>query len=270
MSIDQKQNSVRFMDAHCHLEDEAFDQDREEALCRLRERGIVGCVDCGSDVETSLKALRLAQQVPEVFAACGIHPHEAEKADEGDLAEIERLLHQPKVVALGEIGLDYYYDTAWKDRQKEVLIEQLHMAVETDMPAVFHIREAHGDMLELMRQQKKLPAGVIHCFSGSAETAMDYVRLGFYISFAGPLTYKKAPQLERACITVPEERLLVETDSPYLAPVPLRGKRNEPANTYYVLEKMALLRGRTIEEMAKITLKNTMDVYRIKESDLPC
>lgn len=259
---------IRFMDAHCHLEDSAFDDDRGDAIRRLREHGIVGCVDCGSDAATSLKAIRLAQSEPAVFAACGIHPHEAEKASEEDLQKIFTLLDEDRVVALGEIGLDYYYDDAWKDAQKKVLREQLRLAVRKDFPVVFHIRDAHGDMLEILRAEDKLPGGVVHCFSGSAETAMDYVRLGFYISFAGPLTYKKAPQLERACVAVPEDRLLVETDSPYLAPVPLRGRRNEPANTWYVLEKMAALRGRTVEEMAEITLKNTMAVYRIPESSL--
>lgn len=257
---------IRFMDAHCHLEDSAFDDDRDEAIRRLKDRGIVGCVDCGSDLATSLKALELARKEPAVFAACGIHPHEAAKATDEDLQKIYDLLHEDRVVALGEIGLDYYYDNAWRDIQKAVLREQIRVAVRMDIPVVFHIRDAHGDMLDILRSEASLPGGVVHCFSGSAETAMDYVRLGFYISFAGPLTYKKAPQLERACLQVPENRLLVETDSPYLAPVPMRGKRNEPANTFYVLEKMAALRGRPVEEMAEITLKNTMNVYRIPEN----
>ncbi len=255
--------TVGFMDAHCHLEDEAFDQDRDEAIRRLKERGIVGCVDCGSDVASSERAVSLAHKEPVVFAACGIHPHEAEKASEEDLDRIAALLDDERVVALGEIGLDYYYDTAWKERQKSILTDQIRLAAEKDMPVVFHIRDAHGDMLKLLRSEKKLPEGVVHCFSGSAETALDYVRLGFYVSFAGPLTFKKAPQLERACLSVPLDRLLVETDSPYLAPAPNRGKRNEPANTFFVLEKMAALHGKSIEEMASITLNNTMRVYRI-------
>ena len=253
------------MDQHCHLEDAKFDPDRAEAVRRMLEAGVVGCVDCGSDIESSRRALKLAGEYPGiVYAACGIHPHESEKADDGVLQELCVLLKDPAAVALGEIGLDYYYDSAWRDKQKQVLADQMALAVETDKPAVFHIRDAHGDMIDMFRKAAKRPRGVIHCFSGSFETAMEYVRMGFYISFAGPLTFKKAPNLERACALVPEDRLLVETDSPYMAPVPFRGQRNEPAYAVKVLEKMALLRGRTVEEMAAITLKNTREVYGLK------
>ena len=254
-----------FMDQHCHLEDAKFDADRAEAVRRMLEAGVVGCVDCGSDIESSRRALRLAKEYPGiVHAACGIHPHESEKADDSVMQELCGLLKDPSAVALGEIGLDYYYDSAWRDKQKKVLTDQMALAMEMDKPAVFHIRDAHGDMIEIFRKTAKRPRGVIHCFSGSAETAMEYVRMGFYISFAGPLTFKKAPNLERACALVPEDRLLVETDSPYMAPVPFRGQRNEPAYALMVLEKMALLRGRTAEEMAEITLKNTREVYGLQ------
>ena len=256
---------LEFMDQHCHLEDAKFDPDRAEAVRRMLKAGVVGCVDCGSDIESSRRALKLAKEYPGiVYAACGIHPHESEKADDGVMQELRVLLKDPAAVALGEIGLDYYYDSAWREKQRKVLTDQMALAVEADKPAVFHIRDAHGDMIEIFRKTARRPRGVIHCFSGSYETAMEYVRMGFYISFAGPLTFKKAPNLEKACALVPEDRLLVETDSPYMAPVPFRGQRNEPAYAVKVLEKMALLRGRTVEEMARVTLKNTREVYGIK------
>ncbi len=253
---------LEFMDQHCHLDDAKFDPDRDEAVRRMLAAGVVGCVDCGSDIPGSRRIIELAKKYPGIIhAACGIHPHESAEADEDDLNALCGLLRDPAVVALGEIGLDYYYDSAWRERQKTVLMDQMALALEVDKPAVFHIRDAHGEMVEIFRKMPKRPRGVIHCFSGSAETAMEYVRMGFYISFAGPLTFKKAPQLERACAAVPEERLLVETDSPYMAPVPFRGQRNEPAYAVKVLEKMALIRGRTAEEMAAVTLKNTREVY---------
>ena len=222
-------------------------------------------MDCGSDIQSSLKAIVLAEKYPgTVYAACGIHPHAGIGADGETLERLRALLRNPACVALGEIGLDYYYDADRKEEQKELLLSQIALALEEDKPAVFHVRDAHGDMISLFRQMKKRPRGVIHCFSGSAETAMEYVRMGFYISFSGPLTFKNAPHLEKACAAVPEERLLVETDSPYLAPVPFRGKRNEPANVVRVLEKMAAVRGRPAEEMAEITLRNTKEVYGLK------
>ncbi len=254
---------LQFMDAHCHLEDERFDEDRDGAIERMLQAGVVGCVDCGSDLESSQRVLELSRLHPMIHAACGVHPHEAQRAGEEALAALGELLREPEVCALGEIGLDYYYDGDYRETQKKVLRDQMQLALERDLPVVFHIRDAHGDMLEILRGMNKRPTGVVHCFSGSAETALEYVRLGFHISFAGPLTFKKAPNLERACALVPLDRLLVETDSPYMAPVPFRGKRNEPAYVYHVLEKMALLREKSLEEMAGITLQNTREVYRL-------
>ena len=256
---------IRVMDQHCHLDDERFDGDLAETVERMLSAGVVGCVDCGSGIESSRKAIALAERYPGiVFPACGVHPHLSAAEDSGRLDEICRMLEDPRVVALGEIGLDYYYDGDRKEEQKKLLLDQIFLALEYDKPAVFHIRDAHGDMIDIFRKLKKRPRGVIHCFSGSAETAMEYVRMGFYISFSGPLTFKNAPHLERACAAVPEERLLAETDSPYLAPVPFRGKRNEPAYVVRVVEKMAAVRGRSTEEMAEVTLRNTKEAYGLK------
>ena len=165
-----------------------------------------------------------------VYGAVGVHPHEAKTWTDETEAELEDMLTQPRVVAVGEIGLDYFYDLSPRDQQREVLIKQLALARRMNVPAVFHVRDAHGDMLEVLRQRRgELPAGVLHCYSGSVESAKEYLDLGFYLSFAGPVTFKNAHKLQEAVRFCPADRLLVETDSPYLTPVPLRGKRNEPA-----------------------------------------
>ena len=248
-------------DTHCHLDDERFNEDREEAYLRMLENGVKHCVCVGSDMASSRRCLELAATHEGVFAACGVHPHEAKDAPEGYLEELRQMLQNEKCVALGEIGLDYYYDLSPRDVQKKVMAEQMQLAMDMDMPVIFHIRDAHGDMIDFFRRQEKLPRGIIHCFSGSAETAMEYVKMGFYISFAGPLTFKNAQNLQRAAEAVPPERLLCETDSPYLAPVPMRGKRNEPANVRFVNEKLAELKGMGAQEMARITCQNAFDLY---------
>lgn len=256
---------MKVFDTHCHYDDERFDEDREEAYQRMLDAGVEKCVCVGSDLPSSLRCLEIAKGHDAVFAAVGVHPHEAKGAGEGYLNELAAMLREEKAVALGEIGLDYYYDLSPRDVQKRVMAEQIDLAIDLDVPVIFHIRDAHGDMLEHFRSRKKLPAGIIHCFSGSSETAREYVRMGFYISFAGPLTFKKAPHLWEAAQAVPLERLLVETDSPYLAPEPLRGRRNEPANVVWVLKKMAELRGLSPEEMARITWENACRVYRMEQ-----
>jgi len=169
-------------------------------------------------------------------------------------------------VALGEIGLDYYYDLSPRDVQIDVCEKQMELAWQLNVPVAYHVRDAHQDMIDLLKRHKgKLTGGIIHCFSGSWEIAKEYLKLGYYISFAGPVTFKKAPKLQEAAINVPRERLLVETDSPYLAPEPVRGRRNEPGNVYYVAEKIASLRGESLEELAAYTTRNAMDVYGIRE-----
>ena len=248
-------------DTHCHLDDERFHEDREEAYLRMLENDVKYCVCVGSDMASSCRCLELANSHEGVFAACGVHPHEAKDAAEGYLDELRQMLQNEKCVALGEIGLDYYYDLSPRDVQKKVMAEQMQLAIEMDMPVIFHIRDAHGDMVDFFRSREKLPRGIIHCFSGSAETAMEYVKMGFFISFAGPVTFKNAQNLQRAAEAVPLDRLLCETDSPYLAPVPMRGKRNEPAHVRFVNQKLAELKGITEEEMARITCQNAFRLY---------
>ena len=254
---------MRIFDTHCHLDDAKFDEDREEAYRRMIEAEVKSCVCVGSDLNSSRRCISLAESHPGVYAAAGVHPHEAKDAPTDYLDTLAGLLAQPKVVALGEIGLDYYYDLSPRDVQMRVMAEQVDLAEQLHKPVIFHIRDAHGDMVEFFRSRKRLPEGIIHCFSGSPEIAREYVKMGFYISFAGPLTFKKAPHLQAAAREVPLDRLLVETDSPYLAPEPVRGRRNEPANVKYTLMKLSELRDIPPEDIAEITWNNACILYGI-------
>ena len=255
---------IEWFDSHCHVDEEQFDEDREAVLSRMREHGVTRYAVIGSDMATSRRAIAFASGHDGAVAAGGIHPHEAKGFREEDLEEIRVWYTSGKIRAIGEIGLDFYYDHSPRDVQKEVCIRQMDLAWEIGAPVAYHIRDAHGEMLEIMRGMKnRLTGGIIHCFSGSAESAKEYLRLGYYISFAGPLTFKKAPKLQEAARIVPRDRLLIETDSPYMAPEPVRGRRNEPANVRYVGMKLAEIRGEAPEEVAAYTTENAMRVYGV-------
>ena len=253
---------TEWFDSHCHVDEEAFDEDREEVLSRMKANGVTRCAVIGSDMETSRRAAAFAAAHSGVVAAGGFHPHEASRFRESDLDELREMYQKGRIRAIGEIGLDFYYDHSPRDVQREVCIRQMELAWELKAPVAYHIRDAHQEMLEIMKGMKaRLTGGIIHCFSGSAEIAKEYLKLGYYISFAGPLTFKKAPRLQEAVKLVPKDRLLIETDSPYMAPEPVRGRRNEPANVRYVGIKLAELRGETPEEVAEYTTENAMRVY---------
>lgn len=255
---------TEWFDSHCHVDEEAFDEDREEVLSRMKANGVTRCAVIGSDMETSRRAAAFAAAHSGVVAAGGFHPHEASRFRESDLDELREMYQKGRIRAIGEIGLDFYYDHSPRDVQREVCIRQMELAWELKAPVAYHIRDAHQEMLEIMKGMKaRLTGGIIHCFSGSAEIAKEYLKLGYYISFAGPLTFKKAPRLQEAVKLVPKDRLLIETDSPYMAPEPVRGRRNEPANVRYVGLKMAELRGEEPEEVAAFTTENAMQVYGI-------
>ena len=256
---------MEWFDSHCHVDEEAFDADREEVLARMREHGITRYAVIGSDMATSRRVVAFAASREGCVAAAGVHPHEAKGFREEDLRELADWYRKGQIGAIGEIGLDYYYDHSPRDVQREVCRRQMELAWELKAPVAYHIRDAHPDMLEIMKEMKsRLTGGIIHCFSGSAETAKEYLKLGYFISFAGPLTFKKAPRLQEAAKLVPKDRLLIETDSPYMAPEPVRGTRNEPTNVRYVGIKLAELRGETIEEVARYTTENAMKVYGLK------
>ncbi len=255
---------TEWFDSHCHVDEDQFNDDRNTVLVHMREHGITRFAVIGSDMETSRHAIGFAKVHQGAIAVGGVHPHEAKGFREEDCEEIRRWWNAGDIRAIGEIGLDYYYDLSPREVQRTVCIRQMELAWELGAPVVYHIRDAHGEMLEIMRSMKaKLTEGIIHCFSGSTETAKEYLKLGYYISFAGPLTFKKAPRLQEAAKIVPKDRLLIETDSPYMAPEPVRGRRNEPANVRYVGMKLAELRGETPDEVAAYTTENAMRVYGI-------
>ncbi len=249
-------------DSHCHLDDARFDGDREALIEGLPAAGISACLTCASDLASSKAAHALALRYPFLYASAGIHPHEAARAGGEDLAALPDLLRREKVVALGEIGLDFHYDFSPRDVQRELFLAQLDLAREMKLPAVFHVREAHGEMLSLLQARKgRLPGGVMHSYSGSRESARQYLDLGFYISFSGTITFKNAQKVREAALLVPPDRLLIETDSPYLAPVPCRGQRNNPAMVRQVCGQLAELFGKSWEEMARITRDNARALF---------
>ena len=228
-------------DTHAHYDDEAFDEDREILLSSLKGRGVSLVIDCGCDVASSKKAIELSEKYDFIYAAVGIHPHEAEEAGGNDLDEICRLLKHKKAVAIGEIGLDYHYDFSPRELQKEYFEKQIVLAKELDMPIIVHDREAHEDTLELLRKYK--PKGVLHCFSGSVESAKEIISLGMYIGFGGAVTFKNARKPLEVAEFLPLDRLLLETDAPYMTPVPFRGKRNDSSLIPYTAIKIAEVKG---------------------------
>lgn len=251
-------------DTHAHLLAEQFDDDREQLIQRLA--GEVSLVlEAGTDEADSARALALAEQYGFIYSAAGVHPHEAAAAGDGYLDVLRRLLARPKCVAVGEIGLDYHYDFSPRERQKEVFAAQLDLAAELDMPVIIHDREAHADVLDMIRARKGRVRGVMHCYSGSMESAREYIKLGFYISFAGPITFKNAGKLPGIAANLPSDRILAETDSPYLAPVPHRGQRNDPGKVRHVVQRIAEARGIAFEDAAALTMANGKTLFGIRE-----
>ncbi|MGI6160807.1 MAG: TatD family hydrolase [Christensenellales bacterium] len=254
---------MRLFDTHAHLTDKRFDKDRQQIIAGFGENGIELVMDVAEDVENARACIKNAEQHAMIYAAAGVHPHQAQKMKTGYIDELARLLEHDKVKAVGEIGLDYHHNFSPREVQKKVFYEQLELAASKKLPVILHDREAHADMLDALRTFRGKLTGVMHCFSGSYETAVECIRLGYYISFAGPLTFINAVKLQDAAARLPSERLLIETDCPYLAPEPVRGKRNEPKNVAHTVTKMAELRGVEPEEMALITFENGQKLFRI-------
>lgn len=249
-------------DTHAHYDDKAFDEDRDELLASMPEKGVGLILDPGCDVISSKTALALSEKYPYVYAAVGIHPEELGEDPHSALEEIRKLAEHKKCRAIGEIGLDYYWDVSRKEEQKEIFAAQLALACELDLPVIVHDREAHGDCLEIV---SRFPAarGVFHCFSGSAETAEELLQRGWYLGFDGPVTYKNARKALEVLAITPLERLLVETDSPYMSPVPMRGKRNDSSNLVYIINKIAEVKGLAPEEIKRITFENGKRLFGI-------
>ena len=254
---------TQIFDTHSHYTDSAFDADRHEVLSALPEAGIVHAVLAGTTLEDSTAGIALADRYDYIYAAVGIHPETAGQQPADYLAQLEQLAKHPKVVAIGEIGLDYYWDTEHKALQKEMFERQLSLAIERKLPVIVHDREAHGDCLEIVMNYPEA-RGVFHCFSGSAEMAKELIRRGWYLGFDGPVTYKSNKKAAEVLAVTPLERILVETDSPYMAPEPCRGKRNDSSLLVYVLEKIAALKGVSAEEMTRITQENGCRLFGIE------
>ncbi len=249
-------------DTHAHYDDKAFDADREALLLDCHRAGVGLILDPGCDARSSRAAIALAEKLEFVYAAVGIHPEELQSWDEDALFDIRNLAEHPKCVAIGEIGLDYYWDAEHKEEQKLLFRWQIELALELNKPIIVHDREAHGDCLEIVREYPAL-RGVFHCYSGSAEMAKELLKRGWYLGFDGPVTYKNARKTLEVLETCPLDRILIETDSPYLSPVPMRGKRNDSRNLRYVVEKIAEIKGRSPQEIENITMENGKALFGI-------
>ena len=251
-----------YFDTHAHYDDGAFEADREALLAAANEAGVELMLDPGCDVDSSAVAVALAERFGFVYAAIGVHPHEAAEAKESDLEELKALYSKEKVVAVGEIGLDYHYDFSPRSIQLEFFEMQLLLANELSLPVIVHDREAHGDTLNLLKKYK--PKGVVHCFSGSAEMAKEVLKLGMYIGLGGAVTFKNAKKPLEVAAVVPENRLLLETDCPYMAPVPLRGSRCDSSMIAYTAEKIARVRSCNVQELIDRCRENAKELFKIK------
>ena len=249
-------------DSHAHYNDKAFDIDRTELLDSLKASGICGVINCGADLESSKKSHQLSEEYDYMFFACGIHPEEVDNLPEDYLTTLKELTNNKKCVGIGEIGLDYYWRQDNKELQKKIFIEQIKLANELSLPVIIHSREAHEDTLNILKQYK--PKGVLHCFSGSREIAKEILKLGMYIGFGGALTFKNARKAIEVMEILPLDSLLLETDCPYMAPVPMRGKRNNSSYIPYVAEKIGEIKGINPQEIINIATENTKKLFNIE------
>ena len=252
-------------ETHAHYDDEQFDMDREALLLSMPEQGIGTIVNVSATYASCQRVVDLVQKYPFMYAAVGIHPDEVGSLNEERFQQMKELCKQEKVVAVGEIGLDYYWDNESHDLQKEWFVRQLDLARELNLPVLIHSREAAADTMEIMKQYGQGLKGVIHCFSYSKEMAAEYVKMGFYIGVGGVVTFKNARKLKETVQEIPLTSIVLETDCPYLAPVPYRGKRNNSAYIKYIAEEIAGIKGVSYEEVVEQTEKNARDLYNFTE-----
>ncbi len=251
-------------DTHVHLNARDFFEDREETIKRAFDAGVTRMLVVGFDRETIPLAIEIAEQYETIYAAVGWHPVDAVDMTEQELEWIEELSSHPKVVALGEMGLDYHWDKSPKEVQKEVFRKQIQLAKKVQLPIIIHNREATEDIISILKEEKaESIGGIMHCYNDSVDYVQDCLDMNFYISLGGPVTFKNATLPKEVAVQVPLERLLIETDAPFLAPHPYRGKRNEPAYVKLVAEKIAALRGTSLEEIGEITTKNALSLFRL-------
>ena len=251
---------MELIDTHCHIYYDSYKKDLDEVLKRSKENSISKLICIGVDLKSSIESIQLSEKYSQIYATAGYHPHESKDAPSNYLNKIKKLFKSTKVVAVGEIGLDYYYNHSDKTTQNKVFIEQLRLAKEMKKPVVIHCREAEEDIIKGLKKVGD-NFGVVHCFSGSEEFAYELFNLGFKISFTGMITFKK--DLSELIKKFPLEKIMLETDSPYLTPIPKRGKRNEPAMVKIIAEKIAEIKNRSLKEVAEITTKNAEELFGI-------
>lgn len=253
---------MEFFDSHSHYNDEKYDEDRKEILENIYKEGITRTVCIGYNLEKSKFALKIAKEYDYIYASCGISPNDIEDYTEENLKEIEELAKDNKIVAIGEIGLDYYWNKDNKEKQKELFIKQIEIANKLGKPIIIHTRDAVADTIEILKKHPVKEKGIFHCCPLNPELIKEGLKLGFYISFSGNITFKNA-KAERAVLEVPNEKILIETDCPYLTPEPFRGRRNDSKKVKLVAEKIAEIKNMSLEEVAKITYENANKIFKI-------
>ena len=264
---------MEFFDSHCHLDDERFDEDRERLIAEIKKANITKFVSAGYSIEGSKKGVELSKKYDYIYTTCGISPNDIPQDEDELWKNIEEIsdlvkenIENKKIVAIGEIGLDYYWekDSQKRELQRQVFIKQIEIANVWNLPIVIHTREAVMDTLEILKKYTVNRKGVFHCCPLNRELVKEALKLGFYISFAGPITFKNSKNAKEIIEMVPNDKMLIETDSPYLAPEPVRGTRNDPRNVQYIAKKIAEIKGMTLEEVAKMTYENTKEIFGIK------
>lgn len=257
---------MKLFDSHVHLDDRRFDEDREELISSLPKDGVEFAVNIGADIQSSKASIALAERYDFLYATVGIHPHDVEGMTEKDIGVLEKLSKHEKVVAIGEIGLDYYYDHSPRELQKKWFIEQIRLANRCELPIVVHSRDAVQDTYDILKEYNEGSKVLIHCFSQSTEMAKKYVNDGAMIALGGALTFKNARSLVDVAKQIDMKHILIETDCPYLTPEPYRGKRNDPSKVYYVAKKIAEIKNMELEEVVDITNRNAREFYGLSES----
>lgn len=254
------------IDTHAHLDDRRFNKDRDKVIERAKKAGVSNIIHVGFDERSSKEAVKMANKYEEIYAVVGVHPHDSKKASDSTMEEIYNLAkNEDKVLAVGEMGLDYFKNYSPRQTQQKVFRTQISLAKQLDLPIVIHDRDAHQDILKIMKEEgARMVGGVLHCYSGSWEIAKECINMGFFISFAGPVTYSNARRLRDVVKQVPIEKLLIETDCPYLTPEPYRGDRNEPAYVKHVAERISEIKGMDFDIIAEKTTENAKEVFRIK------
>lgn len=255
---------MKLFDTHAHLDDKRFDKDRDNVIKKSIDDGVSLILNAGSNVATSVKSVSLSQKYDMIYSSVGVHPHDADTMDEDTASILADMTVNKKVKAIGEIGLDYHYDFSPRDIQKKRFIEQIDLARQLGLPVIVHDRESHSDVMDIFKKHNiKQVGGVLHSFSGSVEMARECLKMGLYLSISGPITFKNAVKTIEVVKEVPLDMLLIETDSPYLTPVPYRGKRNYSGYVRYVAEKIAEIKGIEVEEVAQKTLENGKRLFGI-------